>query len=151
MRNGQETVKKEMQLKKMLEVCKRNQRKIKLRKATKSFATWNKILKNKTKTKQLQQQINTHPMSISIQLSEFCFARSETTDTFWSVFTRKPGLCQYTMSKANRTDTIPICLPVSAPAVTSVKVLALACWAYYFFPAAGSGVFNTTEAQLQPS
>lgn len=86
-----ESVKKEMQLKKMLEVCKK--KKIKLRETPKSFYTWNKILKNQTK--QLQQQTNTHSTYISLQISEFVLPDLR-PDTFWSVFT-KNQVCASTL------------------------------------------------------
>lgn len=87
----QQSVKKEMQLKKIFGVGKRNQTKIKPRKNTQSLKNWNIILKKipkqpskktlKPKNKPQQTELNRkqtsrkHPTYTSLQLPELYFAK----------------------------------------------------------------------------
>lgn len=89
---GQQSVKKEMQLKKILGVGKRKEKKTELRKIP-------KVLKFGTRYFKTHKQ---KPQHTSVFSFPNCILQShETIDTFWSGFTRKLGLRHHTMSKDN--------------------------------------------------
>lgn len=98
MGKGQQSVKKEMQLKKILGVGKRKEKKTELRKIP-------KVLKFGTRYFKTHKQ---KPQHTSVFSFPNCILQShETIDTFWSGFTRKLGLRHHTMSKDNWANVIP--------------------------------------------
>lgn len=101
---GQQLVKKEMQLKKILGVGKGIRKKIEPGKIPTALKSGTRYLKIKKEKKQKTNKKNPTPVFSFLNcISQSC----ETIDVFWSGFTRKLGLRHHTTFKDNWANTIP--------------------------------------------